>query len=165
MVYAARFHARPPVVCCTFVCCPSRVCLCDLWLVVQPIDPQSPRSFVQFILEPFYKMVAQAVGEHPRDVEAMFDKLGVKVRRVPQWLVVGTVSGCAGAALGRNVVSCAALVTAWCAVLRQLKPQVYHWDSKPLLKTALHQFFGRFGFGPRFGPADRCALVAAHGAL
>ena len=89
MVYAARFRARLPaclpacctsVVCCTFVCCPSRACLCDLWLVVQPIDPQSPRSFVQFILEPFYKMVAQAVGEHPRDVEAMFDKLGVKVR-------------------------------------------------------------------------------------
>ena len=127
--------------------------------MVQPIDPQSPRSFVQFILEPFYKMVAQAVGEHPRDVEAMFDKLGVKVRRLPQWLV--WLAPCwVAPVLHWVATACAALhgVATWRPVLRQLKPQVYHWDSKPLLKTALHQFFGRFGVS--FGPTDRPTVAA-----
>lgn len=43
-------------------------------------DSQAPRSFVQFVLEPFYKMIAQSVGEHPRDVETMFEKIGVKLK-------------------------------------------------------------------------------------
>ncbi|GLC44572.1 hypothetical protein PLESTB_001320500 [Pleodorina starrii] len=38
------------------------------------------RSFVQFILEPLYKMYSTVIGEHPKTVEAMLAGLGVFLR-------------------------------------------------------------------------------------
>lgn len=35
------------------------------------------RSFVQFILEPLYKIVSHVIGEHPKTIEAMLSEVGV----------------------------------------------------------------------------------------
>ncbi|RZC62503.1 hypothetical protein C5167_024256 [Papaver somniferum] len=37
------------------------------------------RSFVQFILEPLYKIYSQVIGEHKKSVEATLEELGVKL--------------------------------------------------------------------------------------
>jgi U5 small nuclear ribonucleoprotein component len=37
----------------------------------------TPRSFVQFILEPLYKIVSHVVGEHPKVIEKVLGELGV----------------------------------------------------------------------------------------
>eukprot|EP00698_Gefionella_okellyi_P010310 TRINITY_DN2667_c0_g1_i1.p1 TRINITY_DN2667_c0_g1~~TRINITY_DN2667_c0_g1_i1.p1 ORF type:complete len:964 (-),score=265.86 TRINITY_DN2667_c0_g1_i1:22-2913(-) len=43
--------------------------------------PDQPRAFVQFILEPLYKLFSQAVGEDPKDLEATAQQLGIKLRK------------------------------------------------------------------------------------
>ncbi|KAG1674860.1 hypothetical protein FOA52_015250 [Chlamydomonas sp. UWO 241] len=38
------------------------------------------RSFVQFVLEPLYKLVSTVVGEHPKTIESVLSELGVYLR-------------------------------------------------------------------------------------
>lgn len=41
----------------------------------------SERSFVQFVLEPLYKIYSQVIGEHPKTIEHTLSQLGVHLRQ------------------------------------------------------------------------------------
>lgn len=43
----------------------------------QPANQGSERSFVQFILEPLYKIISHVIGEHPKTIETMLGEIGV----------------------------------------------------------------------------------------
>lgn len=67
----------------------------------QPEANDGKRTFVQFILEPLYKMYSHILGSEGADLQAMLDEIGVSIKK-----------------------------------------DQYHWDSKPLLKLVVSQFFG-----------------------
>ncbi|GAX78591.1 hypothetical protein CEUSTIGMA_g6030.t1 [Chlamydomonas eustigma] len=46
----------------------------------QPPRSGAERSFVQFVLEPLYKIVSHVIGEHPKTIEAMLSDLGVYLK-------------------------------------------------------------------------------------
>jgi len=47
----------------------------------KPIGDRPKRSFVQFVLEPLYKMFSQVVGEDPKDLEMTLRELGVRLKK------------------------------------------------------------------------------------
>ncbi|RWS16730.1 U5 small nuclear ribonucleoprotein component-like protein, partial [Dinothrombium tinctorium] len=47
----------------------------------KPINVQSQRTFVEFILEPLYKLFAQVVGDVDTSLPSLLDELGIKLTR------------------------------------------------------------------------------------
>eukprot|EP01047_Picozoa_sp_COSAG01_P043116 COSAG01_NODE_3810_length_5675_cov_115.679079_1_plen_958_part_00 len=47
----------------------------------KPVDSDSKRTFVHFVLEPIYKMYGQVVGEHTSDLQATLAELGLKLTK------------------------------------------------------------------------------------
>eukprot|EP00898_Chlorokybus_atmophyticus_P001260 jgi/Chlat1/2134/Chrsp17S02725 len=46
----------------------------------KPADAESKRTFVQFILEPLYKLYSQVIGEHQKNVEMTLEEFGVYLK-------------------------------------------------------------------------------------
>jgi U5 small nuclear ribonucleoprotein component len=67
----------------------------------KPEDSGNKRTFVQFIMEPLYKMYSYVLGSEGAELQSMLDDIGVTLKR-----------------------------------------DQYNWDSKPLLKLVVGQFFG-----------------------
>ena len=48
----------------------------------KPADPEQPRTFVQFILEPIYKMYTQVLSESAEDLAGTLAELGIKLKPI-----------------------------------------------------------------------------------
>jgi U5 small nuclear ribonucleoprotein component len=47
----------------------------------KPIDSESRRTFVQFVLEPIYKIYGNVVGEHTENLQTVLAEVGIKLSR------------------------------------------------------------------------------------
>ena len=45
-------------------------------------DPSDPRAFVQFVLEPLYKLYSSVLSKEPGDLQATLATLGIKLKPV-----------------------------------------------------------------------------------
>ncbi|EJD53219.1 P-loop containing nucleoside triphosphate hydrolase protein [Auricularia subglabra TFB-10046 SS5] len=48
----------------------------------KPTDPEQPRTFVQFVLEPIYKLYTQVLSESPENLAETLAELGIKLKPI-----------------------------------------------------------------------------------
>jgi U5 small nuclear ribonucleoprotein component len=46
----------------------------------KPVEPEAKRSFVNFILEPIYKLYSHTISESPEDLKETLEKLGIQLK-------------------------------------------------------------------------------------
>ncbi|KAH6853902.1 P-loop containing nucleoside triphosphate hydrolase protein [Chaetomium sp. MPI-CAGE-AT-0009] len=46
----------------------------------KPVEPEARRSFVNFILEPIYKLYSHTISESPEDLKGTLEKLGIQLK-------------------------------------------------------------------------------------
>lgn len=46
----------------------------------KPIEPEAQRSFVNFVMEPIYKLFSHTISEDPKELEVTLGKLGIRLK-------------------------------------------------------------------------------------